>query len=238
MLLVLTSLSVISQESVLLRVNYQKGDMYVLDLESKQDMGSQGGMDMKMSMNMIVEDIDGDNFKTESKISKIVMEMAQGLNIMSFDSRKKNEDLDETGKMLKKEFDPMMEAIIYSTINNLGKNIDVKIIPEIPGMSQMIKQSNSINFPEEKVSVGSTWSLKNETQGMKSNTVYKVLRIENGTVYLDVSGTVSGPGEGTIKGKVEIDISTGVQKKGDVEFTVLIGGNEIKANSKISIKKV
>ena len=49
-----TALSVTSQESVLLRANYKKGDVLEVKMEQSQNMGAKGGVDMKMSMDMIV----------------------------------------------------------------------------------------------------------------------------------------------------------------------------------------
>jgi hypothetical protein len=237
-LFVLASLTGVSQESVLLRVNYQKGDMYVVKMEQKQDMGAQGGVDLTMTMNMIVEEVNEDNYKTESKIAAIVMDMAQGINFMSYDSSKKAEDLDEAGKMMKGQFDPMMKAVIYTTISKLGENVETKIEPSIPGMDQMASESGAIRYPEEKVSVGSSWTSEDEKQGMKLATTYKVAKIENGTVYLEISGTVSGLGKGTITGNAEVDIETGVQKIADVKTKISINGMEMSVSSKMITKKV
>jgi hypothetical protein len=42
-------------------------------------MGAKGGIDMKMSMDMIVTSKDGDIITTESKIKRINMNMFQGV---------------------------------------------------------------------------------------------------------------------------------------------------------------
>ena len=70
-LLVITSLTVSAQESVLLRLNYTKGDSFLVTTESKQSMGAQGGMNMKMTMGMIVTEVAEDNIKTESMITSV-----------------------------------------------------------------------------------------------------------------------------------------------------------------------
>ena len=49
-LLVITTLSATAQESVLLRLNYNEGDNYLLTVDAKQNMGLQGGMNMNMTM--------------------------------------------------------------------------------------------------------------------------------------------------------------------------------------------
>jgi hypothetical protein len=96
-----TALNLTSQESILLRANYKKGDVLEVKMEQSQNMGAKGGLDMKMSMDMIVTSKDGDMLTTESRIKWINMNMLQGGMAMSYDSSMKEEDLDQTGKMMK-----------------------------------------------------------------------------------------------------------------------------------------
>lgn len=84
-----TAINVTSQESVLLRANYKKGDVLEVKMEQSQNMGAKGGVDMKMSMDMIVTSKDGDMLTTESKIKSINMNMLQGGMAMSYDSSMK-----------------------------------------------------------------------------------------------------------------------------------------------------
>ena len=115
-LLVITSLTVSAQESVLLRLNYTKGDSFLVTTESNQSMGAQGGMNMKMTMGMIVADVEEEIIKTESMITSVNLEMMQGGMTMSYDSNKKEEELDQMGQMMKSQFDPMMEATIIQLL--------------------------------------------------------------------------------------------------------------------------
>ena len=138
-------------------------------------MGAQGGMNMKMTMGMIVADVEEEIIKTESQITSIVMDMMQGGMTMNYDSNKSDEELDQMGQMLKSQFAPMMEAVIYNTLDLQGNMIDTKLDPAIPGMEQITNRSmNTINYPKEKVSVGSSWTSENENQGMKMTTKYTV----------------------------------------------------------------
>jgi len=238
-LLVITSITTRAQESVLLRLNYTKGDSFLVTTESNQNMGSQGGMNMKMTMGMIVTDVVEDNIKTESQITSIVMDMMQGGMTMSYDSNKNDEELDQMGQMLKSQFAPMMEAVIYNTLDSQGNVIDTKLDPAIPGMEQMTNRSmNAINYPKEKVSVGSSWTSENENQGMKMTTKYTVSSIADGFVTLDVSGNMSGAGTGSIKGKSTIDISSGISNNSEIEITIAAQGMNITGSTKITISKI
>ncbi len=238
-LLVITSITTTAQESVLLRLNYTKGDSFLVTTESNQNMGSQGGMNMKMTMGMIVTDVIEDNIKTESQITSIVMDMMQGGMTMSYDSNKNDEELDQMGQMLKSQFAPMMEAVIYNTLDSQGNVIDTKLDPAIPGMEQMTNRSmNAINYPKEKVSVGSSWTSENENQGMKMTTKYTVSSIADGFITLDVSGDMSGVGTGTIKGKSTVEISSGMSNNSEIEITIATQGMNITGTTKTTISKM
>jgi len=238
-LLVITTLSATAQESVLLRLNYTKGDSFLVTTESNQSMGAQGGMNMKMTMGMIVADVEEGIIKTESQITSIVMNMMQGGMTMNYDSNKSDEELDQMGQMLKSQFAPMMEAVIYNTSDLQGNMIDTKLDPAIPGMEQITNRSmNTINYPKEKVSVGSSWTSENENQGMKMTTKYTVSSIADGLVSLDVSGDMSGAGTGTIKGKSTVEISSGISNNSEIEITIATQGMNITATTKITVSKM
>lgn len=238
-LLVITSITTTAQESVLLRLNYTKGDSFLVTTESNQNMGSQGGMNMKMTMGMIVDDVVEDNIKTESQITSIVMDMMQGGMTMSYDSNKNDEELDQMGQMLKSQFAPMMESVIYNTLDSQGNVIDTKLDPAIPGMEQMTNRAMStINYSKEKVSVGSSWTSENENQGMKMTTKYTVSSIADGFVTLDVSGDMSGVGTGTIKGKSTVEISSGMSINSEIEITIATQGMNITGTTKTTVSKM
>lgn len=238
LLLVLTSLTAVSQESVLLRLKYEKGDNYLMRVEQKQNSGLQGGMSMTIHMDMVVTEEADEVFKTESKISSITLDMMQGGMSMSYDSSIKDEELDQMGQMMKSQFDPMMEAIIFSTYDKYGNTTVNKIEPAIQGMNQLADVSGSMNYPKEKISAGSSWSTEDEKQGMKMATTYTVLKIENGMIYLDISGEVSGVGSGSIIGSSEIEISNGLPKITELEVSISAQEIDMTVNSRISMTKI
>jgi len=238
-LLVITSIAVSAQESVLLRLNYTEGDSYLMTVESKQGMGAQGGVNMKMNMGMIVSEVSGDNVKTESKILSVALDMMQGGMAMSYDSNKKDEELDQMGQMLKTQFDPMMNSIIYNSYDKLGNITETKVEPSVPGMNQLTEGSGSVIYPNEKISVGSSWSSNKDNQGMKTTTTYTVSQIKDGIVYLDITGNVSGAEgvDGAVKGSSEIEVSTGLAKKTSIEIAISNQGMDITINSNITMTK-
>lgn len=237
-LLVITSLTLTAQESVLLRHNYTKGDSYITNQSLKQGMGLQGGMNMKITMGMIVTEVSENSINMESKITSVAMDMMQGGMSMSYDSNNKDEELDEMGQMLKSQFDPMMKATIFTSIDNLGNMIETRTEPTIPQMSQITRNSNYMNYPEEKVAVGSSWSTENDNQGMKMNTTYTVASIADGIVTLDVTGNVTGAGAGNIKGNSIIDIESGVVKSSVLEVSISAQGMNVTVTTNLTTTKM
>ena len=201
-------------------------------------MGLQGGINVTMSMDMLFTDITKEKITSESKIKAVKMDVMQGSNTMSYDSSDKDAELDQMGQTMKAQIDPMLATTITTVMSPRGKILDTKVNPPNPTMNQFTDQSANIEYPEGKVSVGSTWTSDDENQGMKLKTEYKVVKIEAGTVYIDISGTVSGLGEGTVKGKTEIDIATGTQKTAEMVVTVSAMGQQVKVTSRTSMKKI
>jgi len=233
-----TALSVTSQESVLLRANYKKGDVLEVKMEQSQNMGAKGGVDMKMSMDMIVTSKDGDIITTESKIKSINMNMLQGGMAMSYDSAMKEEDLDEMGKMMKQQFDPMMKSTIISKVNIQGEILEAKVEPSNPATDQLTKQAKGVKYPSEEVSVGTSWSDVTSQQGMNVTSIFTVSKIENGKVYINITGSVTGMGEGDVKGDLVVDIETGIQDSVSSEMAINAGGMDMKISIKTTTSKM
>ncbi len=123
-------------------------------------------------------------------------------------------------------------------MSNRGESLDVKVEPMTPGMEDFAKQSGGIQYPEEKVSVGSTWSTEVNQKGMKVNTKYTVTKISDGKVYLDVTGDVTGMGTGKLTGAVVIDAVTGMQDSANTEIKVSANGAEVTVSVKVKTTKL
>ena len=227
-----------TQESVLLRLNYNQGDNYITSIELEQNMGEQGGMSMMMKMNSKVNSVDDELIMLESKIKLIAMNMNQGGMVMDYDSNKSSEELDQMGQMMKSQFDPILKATIYNSVDRYGNVLELKVEPTLPGMEQFTGSQNAINFPDEAVSVGSSWVSEADNQGMKIVTKYTVTSISDGMIYLDVSGDVSGIGVGTIIGKSTVEISSGIQTNATIEMTISAQGIEMNMVTSSTMKKV
>ena len=236
--LLMMAFAATAQESVLLRLNYNKGDNYVTSIELKQSMGAQGGMSMTMFMNSNVSSVNDQSIMLESKVESVVMNMNQGGMVMDYDSNKSIEELDQMGQMMKSQFDPILKATIYNSVDRYGNVLEVKVEPSLPGMEQFTGSQNAINFPEEEVSIGSSWESESENQGMKIVTKYTVANINDGMISLDIAGDVSGIGTGTLIGKSTVEISSGVQTNATIEMNLSAQGIEMNLITTSTMKKI
>ncbi len=238
LLFTFTSLLTTAQESILLRLNHTKGDSYLVTNSIKQNVGTQGGMDMNTNTGMIITAVSKEGFKAESQVTSIAVNMTRGGISMSYDSSKKDGELDQMGQALKSQFAPMVSAVIYTTSDNKGNITDTKIEPSNPAMKETAKNIIGIQYPEEKVTIGSTWESINEKAGIKINTTYTVKSIANGTAILKLTGTVSGLGNGTTKGETTIDIKSGIPTSSVSETTISTQGIEISISGSTRIAKI
>ena len=236
--LLMMAFAATAQESVLLRLNYNKGDNYVTSIELKQSMGAQGGMSMTMFMNSNVSSVNDQSIMLESKVESVVINMNQGGMVMDYDSNKSSEELDQMGQMMKSQFDPILKATIYNSVDRYGNVLEVKVEPTLPGMEQFTGSQNAINFPEEEVSIGSSWESESENQGMKIVTKYTVANINDGMISLDIAGDVSGIGTGTLNGKSTVEISSGVQTNATIEMNLSAQGIEMNLITTSTMKKI
>ncbi|QXP62492.1 MULTISPECIES: hypothetical protein [unclassified Polaribacter] len=226
----------LAQDAALLRLNYEKGATYDVEMNISQEMGTVMSMGMLINMDIKVLDVKDDTYDSEMKFTKMTMDMLQGGQAMSFDSTKSDEELDDTGKMMKAQMGPMLSALIYAKGNNLGEILEVKVEPSIPGVEDMAKQSSNVVYPTEAVSVGSTWTMTKEEKGMKMDFLYTVKSISSDKVVLDLSGDVSGMATGKISGNMNIDKASGIPENSTIDMNMSVSGQELK--SKITMTMV
>ena len=218
----------LAQDSVLLRLNYEKGATYGISMKISQDMGAIMSMGMTMNMNIKVIDVTEDTYDSEMRFTNITMDMLQGGNVMSFDSSKSDGDLDEAGKMMKNQMAPMLKAVVFSKGNNLGKVIEAKVEPNVLGMEDLVNQSSNSVYPEEAIKVGSTWSMSKKQKGMVMDFIYTVKSITKGNVVLDLSGKVSEMATGTITGSMNIERESGIPIDSQINMDMSVNGQALK----------
>jgi len=237
LLLVVTVVST-AQESTLLRLNYKTGEKFQIKMKMVQDMSAMGVfMKMNMEMESEVTDATNDVYTTKMSIKRIKMDAMQGGQEMTYDSNKKDEELDETGKMLQAQMKPMLAIYVTTTITNLGVVKEVIVEPSIPNEAQF-KNQNGVEYPEKAVKVGSMWSEEKNNNGMKINSTYKVISISKNLVELSVAGKVTEMATGTLKGTITIDRESGMALKSVMNMDMTVQGNKMKTSVEMTTEKM
>ncbi|MGK0412038.1 MAG: hypothetical protein ACJA1B_000227 [Polaribacter sp.] len=228
----------LAQDSVVLRLKYEEGATYNVSMKMAQEMGTVMSMGMSINMDIKVTDVQEDTYDSEMKFTKMTMDMLQAGQAMSYDSSKSDEELDAGGKMMKAQMAPMLSAVIYAKGNNLGEILEATVTPNVMGMEDIAKQSSSVVYPKEAIKVGSTWTNSKDDKGMKLEYVYTVKSISKDMIVLDLSGTVSGMGEGLITGNMDIERSSGIPKNSVIDMTLSLSGQEMKSKVTMGIDKI
>lgn len=215
------------QESVLLRFNYNTGDNYLINMTLSQEMGVLMTNDMSFVMSQKIIATDANTFDSKMKIEKIVMKVVQSGAEVNYDSTMSDYELDATGKMMKSQMGPMMQALITMKSNNLGEVIETKVEPNVAGLEDMSNQSNNVVYPKKPVSVGSSWDMTKSENGMEMKFTYTVKSITSELVVLDITGTISGLGKGTLSGKINIDKDSGVLNSTNINMDMTVSGQKL-----------
>lgn len=231
------SLNLFSQETVTLRFKYQVGDTYAMKMVTKQNVEAMMSMNMNTGMELKIVGKEGESFLTESKVNSISMDMIQGGMTLMYSSDMKEEDLDQGGKMMKTQMEPMMKAVISSTISPLGETTNVKVVPEFPGSADMANQ-NGVVYPEKALKVGDSWTAEKNNQGMVISSVYTVKSIEEDQVILDLSGKVGGIATGDITGKITVHPKTGIPTESVMNLKALAQGQNMTLEVIVTLEKI
>ncbi|WGH76413.1 DUF6263 family protein [Tenacibaculum tangerinum] len=238
LLLGVTTIST-AQEKVLLRLNYEKGQKYTMDMNMTQSMGD-GFMttDNDIQTKFIITNVSDSTYESSSKITKMAMEMKQGEMNISFDSSKKDEELDEIGKRMKSKMQPLLSATIITKGDKLGNILETKIEPnDIEGANNFTNQAGSIIYPKEAVKVGDTWTATKSDGTIDFVFNYKVASISSKNIIIDISGKVSGMATGDITGSMDIDRDSGLPIKSKNNMTMYIKGQETTTSITTSLTK-
>ena len=239
--LVISNVICLGQESVVLKYNYKKGDKYVMEMSLKQNMGIAGGMSLSMKANVNVVESSKETFKLANKIKKISADVAQGGKTVHYDSDMKDSELDAEGKKMKTQFASALKATSYTTFDNRGKILSVKVEPSVAGVNQAANQNLMTYsvFPKEAVKVGSTWTNEQDIQGMKLKIIYTVTKITSKSVETLLSGNVNVMGiAGKITGDASFNRKTGNTDAMTMNTSINMQGMTMSMGTSATIKKV
>ncbi|MBA6155273.1 hypothetical protein H3Z83_01860 [Tenacibaculum sp. S7007] len=231
LVVLLLSVSAISmsQEKVLLRLNYEVGANYEMSMKMNNDMGV-ALMDMDMNMNIEVTGKEEESFLTKTSFTYMAMKVLQGAEEkVNYNSNMKDEELSAEGKKFKSQIAPMMEAVMFSKTSNLGEAKIIKVEPNTPGIEQYVNQSNrTVVYPKEEVTVGSTWTNTQSNQGISMELTYTVKEITKDKVFTTLSGNMSMMPGAKITGSTNIDRASGIPIKSVINIEIDMMGKVVK----------
>jgi len=237
LLLFVTTISM-AQEKALLRLNYEKGDAFVVKMRMNQVIGGAMEMNIGMDMSMDIKDVQNDLYLSEMSFTKMSMDMIAEGKTMNYTSDMKEEEMTPFAKGAHSQMKTLLETIVSFKYNKFGEVKETKIVSGTGDTSSFTENSNSIVYPKDPVKVGTEWKdTKKTSKGVDINYLYKVKEITSNKVLLDVTGTEGGNAKGDLKGTASIDRATGNIDKMDVVMDMDVMGQKMKSNIKMTTEK-
>lgn len=235
--LLFLSLGIFAQETVTLRLKYEKGDAYLMKMETNQNMGM-GDMKLTFDLNIDVKDVKDDVYSTEMSVKRVKAKMNQmGMDI-SYDSNDKEEDMSMMAKMMHGKMKGILDILIATETNDLAKVIAAKVVKGKGDADMITKNSNTVVYPKEPISKGYKWSQTITNSNIKMTYNYVVNSITSDSVLLDVDGVMSEGTTGTMKGTMKINKQTGIPTKSNMTINLDIKGQEFKSDVIITTTKI
>lgn len=227
-----------SQEKVKLRLNYKKGDRYETKMKMNQDMGVMV-MDMDLTITMKVNEVKEEGYDTENNftyVSSVINQ--QGVEKVNYNSNMKEEELSAEAKEFREKTKSLLETTMFITVSKIGESKLVKTEPVVTSMDQVSNQMNTTVYPKEAVSVGSSWTSTQDSQGMKMNLTYTVKEITKEKVLATINGKMDILPDAKIIGDIEIDRATGVPVRTSININVSSMGMNLKNKTEATVRKL
>lgn len=256
-------------QKVKLELNLAKGLTYDEEISIKQNITTQmmPGFDQEIKNDTRLfitttskgQNADG-NFTIVQHTDRMLLDMEMMGQLINIDT-----DGDVPSSPMQKQIydqiKPMVNIDIMVTLDKQGNTLDLTmdetVRKQIEQYAGSMTDNGYSNLPGKAVKVGDTWNVSTtkDANGVSVVTeiTYTLKSVNNGIAYVNLEGIVkSGINldnnddesakvkKGTISGKAEIDIATGLYKMtdvdSDIEMTITNSGMEIpvKINQKMS----
>lgn len=209
----LSHIMCMAQESVTLRLNYNKGDKFLTTVSLNQGMGPLGSMDVGATLLMEIVEDKGSEYIAEVRFKRVAMNLMQGGQSMSYDSDMKEEDLSERDKLFGAQVVSLLKTVITMKYDSRGRTELVKIEPDLPSVRQFLNQYKNVVYPEKALKVGDNWTTQEEFQRTKMSMTNTVQKITRDKIFVRTSGIVTGMEGAKVQGIIEIDRKTGTPLK-------------------------
>ena len=215
----------LTAQSVVLQYHFKKGDTHLIKMKMSQNMAPIMTMDLGLTMKTVTMSAKDGKFENKTTFDSVKMDMtAQGESI-NFDSNASDEELSEEEKKVKAELSPMLEMVLYQTLDKAGKVLDQKVLPETISGDQILNQNQltAMVYPLTPLQVGSSWDYSQALNGAKMNVKYTVTKITGTSVFVSILGNIEGIADAEVGGEMEIDRSSGMPS--DVKMDIDMGAS-------------
>ncbi|WP_349554655.1 hypothetical protein [Pseudotenacibaculum sp. MALMAid0570] len=230
----------ITAQSVKLEYKLKKGDKFLIEMKMKQNMAPIMDMDIGLIMTTETVGVKEGIIENKSQIKRMKMDISAQGETMSYDTSKKASELTDEEKKMHEEIGPILDMVIYQTLDKTGEILSQKTVPELKQADQLLNQNQitAMVYPKEALKVGSTWDFNQSMNGIKMKAVYKVAKITSNTLFADISGTMEGVADAKLKGKLEIDLASGMPAKVNMDIDMGTSAMGLKMNIQMICKKM
>ncbi len=180
-----------AQEKVLLRLKFDKGDTYTSNIKTYQKIGDKAETNMVMFFIMEVLGVENGVYDIKATFPQIIMDVTAEGKTVHYDSRQNEAEMDEMAKSMHDRMKSVTETTINLKINERGETLSAKVFGEEEEFNYQ-DTGNSITYPLEEVSIGSTWKETKGTAGLDVNYEYEVTSIDSDKVGIKLTGTMAG----------------------------------------------
>ena len=150
----------------------------------------------------------------------------------------KEAELTPMSKQFATRMNPMLKTTFYVNLNKLGKSELIKLEPNDVGALKLKDQMSTVTYPEEAISVGSTWVNTQKNNNVEMKLTYTVTEINKTTIKASISGAISSLPDAKIWGTLLINRKSGVATDTNLNMEFETMGQKMKSNTDVKVRKL
>lgn len=220
-LFMLLSLSAMAQESVDLKVSYQKGDRYRSKMVEKSSSMLAPIKSRTFYQTATVKEVSANGYKLEIDIDRVVIEGNNNGKPIHYDSSVK--ELDASVKGLHSRYKSELYTVVAIAVNNKGKTLKKTKVKGLMPSASLCK-TNLLELPNKPLAVGDEWDVGFSKNNMITAYVYTVTKITDTTISVALQGSqineYTHKPQSFFDGTIELDKATGVPTKENINLYV------------------
>jgi len=185
-----------NNESVLLRLKYNKGDEQVFELDENAIAGTYFSMHNQTEVSMIVDSVtnNGNSIVMTAYLKSVKSDTKTGEKIEHYDSNDKYSDMDEEALALDKTLQEALHSYYSIEFNSRGEVTRPFSLAGKSVAAPVDAAKIQLIFPDEKVKVGYSWAGQPQTTFLSTTNTYTytVTDITKDNVIIHVDANIQG----------------------------------------------